>query len=329
MRNGILPFSTKTAVATPPVPADRRSAPRPAMQRIVVGLSVKAEDIDVDSRTFEGLLSVWGPDLGDDVMHRGAFKKTLAEWKKSRDAIPLLNSHNHFDVLSSFGQLIEAKETDDGLWTKWEVIPGADGDRILDRIRPGSNGRAPVSKMSIGYEPMKFDFEQSDSARFGRLRNLREVNLKEGSLVLFPMAPGARVDTSTVKSWIDDANELDPADVTPEMKTELRRLAGKIGKLLSAKATPTGENSTPDPDSSDDSADEPGAEGGDNPTDPPPVAPANVDPPATPPAPPASTTTEPPADTQGKGDYLFGEALQQRLRGLKIGSAITRSQTQS
>lgn len=320
MRNRVLSF--KTAVATPPVPSDRRSAPRSTLQRITVGLSVKAEGIDEKARTFEGLLSVWGPDLGDDVMHRGAFAKTLKEWKKGSDAIPLLNSHNHFDVLSSFGQLIEAKETADGLWTKWEVIPGADGDRILDRIRPGSNGRAPVSKMSIGYEPMKFDFEQSDAARFGRLRNLREVNLKEGSLVLFPMAPGARVDTSTVKSWIDEANELDPADVSPELKTELRRLASRIGLLLSGKAKPTG--STPEPESTDDSADEPGAPGGDNPTEVPATPPAP--PPATPPAPPASDP--PPAESgEGKGAYLYGEALQQRLRGLRLGTAITSSQT--
>lgn len=320
-RNSVLQFKT---AATPPVPSDRRSAPRSAIHRVVVGLSVKAEDIDEEARTFEGMLSVWGPDLGDDVMHKGAFKKTIREWKSGSDAIPLLNSHNHFDVLSSFGQLLDAKETDDGLWTKWEVIPGADGDRILDRIRPGSNGRAPVSKMSIGYEPTKFDFEQSDRARFGRLRNLREVSLKEGSLVLFPMAPGARVDTSTVKSWIDDANSIDPADVTPEVKTELRRLASRIGILLSGKAKPTGTN--PDPDSSTGSTDDPGATGGDNPTTDPANPPAT--PPATPPAAPASTPPNTPAPEAGKGDYLFGEALQHRLRGLRIGSAVTRSQTQ-
>lgn len=307
-RNTVLQFKT-AAVAPPPVASDRRAATRPALNRIVVGLSVKAEDIDEEKRTFEGLLSVWGPDLGDDVMHKGAFKKTLAEWKKSSDAIPLLNSHNHFDVLSSFGQLIEAKERDDGLWTKWEVIPGADGDRILDRIRPGSNGRAPVSKMSIGYEPMKFDFEQSDSARFGRLRNLREVNLKEGSLVLFPMAPGARVDTTTVKSWIDDANEIDSASLTPELKTELRRLSSRIGLLLSGKAKPTGSN--PDPDPSTDPAGEPDAQGGDNPAKVPPATPAPA------PVPPVEKPAEEKSDV-----YLYGDALQQRFRALKVSAAI-------
>ncbi len=295
MRNGILAFKTAAT-----------------MNRVVVSMTVKAAAVDETARTFEGLLSVWGPDLGDDVMEKGAFKKTIAEWKKSPDAIPLLNSHNHFDVLSSFGQLIDAKETNDGLWTKWEVIPGPDGDRMLERIRPGSNGRAPVSKMSIGFEPMKFDFEQSDNARFGRLRHLREVSLKEGSLVLFPMAPGARVDTSTVKSWIDDANEMDPAELTPEMKTELRRLASRIGLLIAGKAKPAAKKDA-DPNPTDPPVDEPGDIEGDNPT--------GTKPPATPTDPPAPKPTDPPTE-KGEPAYLFGDALQQRLRALKVSAAI-------
>lgn len=296
MRNRVLQFKT-AAVATPPAPTS--AAPR----RAQVVVQFKASAVDEEKRTFEGLLSVWGLDLGDDVMHRGAFKKTIAEWKKSQDAIPLLNSHNHFDVLSSFGQLIDAKETDDGLWTKWEVIDGPDGDRVLARIRPQSNGRAPVSKMSIGYEPMKFDFEQSDQARFGRIRNLREVSLKEGSLVLFPMAPGARIDTATVKSFLDDANATDPKDVNAETKAELRRLASRIGILLGRKATDGEEPATPPagtqaPDESDTGN------------------PAETPAPAAAPSAPESDETD---ESKGKEPaYQFGDALSQRLLGLKV-----------
>lgn len=247
MKNSGIPFfSTKTAVATPPALSDRRAAVRPELKRMVVRLNVKADAIDEEARTFEGLASVWGPDLGDDVMHKGAFKKTILEWKgEDGEAIPLLNSHNHWDVLGAVGQLIDAKETADGLWTKWEIIPGPDGDRILDRIRPGSNGRSPVGKMSIGYEPMKFDFEQSESARFGRLRNLREVKLKEVSLVLFPMAPGASIDSSSVKSFLESATEAKPEDMDDETKGQLRKLATRIGVLLSGKKGASSETAEP------------------------------------------------------------------------------------
>lgn len=314
MKNGILPrrIEFKTA-ATPPV-SDRRATPRIEIKRATVPFLFKAAD--AEARTFEGLLSVWGLDLGDDVMHPGAFKKTIREWKASPDAIPLLNSHNHFDVLSAFGQLLDAKETDEGLWTKWEVIPGDDGDRLLARLRPGSNGRSPVSKMSIGYEPTKVDFEESDEARFGQVRNLREVRLKEGSLVIFPMAPGARIDTTTVKSFLSDPESVDPTELTPEVRAELRRLSGRIGSLLARK---------------DSDAPPPPAPTG----KPKPAADATEDPePATPPAAkptaPASgtttsTTDDPasPPDDESKGEpkYLFAEALQQRLLGLKIHAA--------
>lgn len=304
----------KSAAAAITAPGDRR-ATRPAHSQIVVGISVKADDVDEEKRTFEGMLSVWGPDLGDDVMHKGAFKKTIAEWKKSGDALPLLNSHNHWDAMSVGGQLLDAKETDEGLWTKWEVIPGADGDRILDRIRPGSNGRSPLGKMSIGYEPMKFEFEQSDRARFGRLRHLKEVSLKEGSLVIFPMAPGARLDSSSVKSFLDDANSADPSELSDETKADLRRLASRIGKLLDSKGS-TPPNPAPP---AKPAAPAPSAKGGDNPED------VTDDPPA--PPTPTPAPSDPPEDPEGKNEpaYLFGDALKQRLQGIRVHSALNAS----
>lgn len=223
----------KTAVATPSA-SDRRAVTRPESKRFVVKFAVKAEAIDEEQRTFEGLASVWGKDLGDDVMHEGAFKKTIKEWKSGDEAIPLLNSHNHWDVMSAVGQLVDAKETKDGLWTKWEIIKGPDGDRVLERIRPGANGRSPVGKMSIGFEPTKIDFTKDDTARFGQVRNLREVNLKEVSLVLFPMAPGASIDASSVKSFTDDLAEVKGEEVDDATKAQLRVLASRIGNLLAA-----------------------------------------------------------------------------------------------
>lgn len=300
MRNGILPFQTKTAVATPPAP--RVTAPRPGTfttkNRIVVGFAVKADSIDEEERTFEGLASVWGKDLGDDFMHKGAFKKTIKEWKGGTESIPLLNSHNHWDVLSALGQLVDAKETDEGLWTKWEVIPGPDGDRVLDRIRPGRNGRSPVGKMSIGFEPTKIDFEKDDTARFGQIRNLREVGLKEVSLVLFPMAPGASIDAASVKSFLEDASVVKPEEVDDETKAELRKLASRIGVLLAGKkaATPA----------------EPSA---------PAIEPKTPATPAKAAAAPQSTPTEEEEDTgEGGGEplvegkYQYSEALSKRIQ---------------
>lgn len=303
-RRDLFLIETKGAAVAPVPAADRRATPRPEMKRIVVPFEVKADSIDESERTFEGLASVWGLDLGDDVMHKGAFKKTISEWKNGDDSIPLLNSHNHYDVLSAFGQLIDAKETTEGLWTKWEVIEGADGDRVLARLRPSARtGKSAVSKMSIGYEPTKFNFEESDDARFGQVRNLLEVRLKEVSLVLFPMAPGARINVGSVKTMIEAATSIDPKDVDSETKAELRKLASRIGILLAPQQGKTG-TSTDEP--------EPTAT------------------PKTPPAKPAvasganaETSSDSESGEPGTKDedaYLYSEALQQRLLSLRLSS---------
>lgn len=303
--------------------------------RIVVPFAVKAESIDPNARTFEGLASVWGLDLGDDVMHKGAFKNTLAEWEKSPDAIPLLNSHNHFDVMSAVGQMLEAKETSGGLWTKWEVIDGPDGDAVLARLRPSARtGRSPVSKMSIGYEPVKYDMEKSDQARFGEIRNLREVSLKEVSLVLFPMAPGARIDTETVKGWVDVVSASEGQEFSMEVKQEARRLASKLGAIVIASTRKSDDDGAPGappvPPAAPPTAPSappaslpatPPAPPNDQPPPPPPPAPAVVPPASPPPAPAAN-----PAPTEKAEDvYLYAEPLQQRLRRIQHHSLIHRT----
>lgn len=206
--------------------------------RLNVPLSVKAETIDTTKRTFEGLAATWDEDLGSDIIHKGAFKKSIAEWKTGNDAMPLLNSHDQFDIFSSLGQAIAMKETDEGLWTKWEILEGDDGDKVLARLRPSpTTGRAVISKMSIGFIPTKFEFEQPEGSDsfWDRIRHINEANLKEVSLVLFPMNPGATIDASTVKAWLQMADKTDPKRLAkdPLARHELRRLNSKIGLLLS------------------------------------------------------------------------------------------------
>ena len=72
-----------------------------------------------DAGTFEALVSVFGniDDVGDKVMP-GAFTKTLAEWTESGDPIPVVWSHRWDDPFAHIGHVIEAKETDRGLYVK-------------------------------------------------------------------------------------------------------------------------------------------------------------------------------------------------------------------
>lgn len=179
-------------------------------RKLVAPFSVKA--VDEDAGTFEGYAATWDLDLGDDVIHRGAFKETIEEWRASGKAMPLLNSHNYFDVFSGVGQMLDAEEDKRGLWTKWEVLDGEEGGRVLARLRPSKRtGKSIIGSMSIGYVPIKWDMEDDDGARSGVKRNLRKVGLREVSLVLFPMNPAAEIDAATVKSAL--ARHAAPDDV--------------------------------------------------------------------------------------------------------------------
>lgn len=176
----------------------------------------EVKGLDVEARTFEGLASTWDRDMGDDVIHRGAFKDWLTEWEKGGKVLPLVDQHNYGSVRAVIGKLLEAQEKKDGLWTKWQVIEGADGDEILTRLKGGY-----IDALSIGYEPVEYDFVKDESARFGEIRHLRKVNVLEVSLVLWPMNQNARIDLDSVKS----------ACGTMEAD-ELRKLASYIGGLL-------------------------------------------------------------------------------------------------
>jgi HK97 family phage prohead protease len=300
-----------------PAPLAFKSGSILTMDRIIVPLAIKAETINATDRTFEGLSATWDVDLGNDRIKRGAFKDSIAQWKKSSEAIPLLNSHDHWDIFSAIGQLVDAAETKDGLWSKWEVLDGPEGDSVLNRLRPSkATGRAAVGKMSIGYEPLEYNYEQPDgtTSPWDRIRVLTKINWKETSLVLFPMNPGASVDASSVKMFLKSASSLDPACVTPEMKEDFRRLATRIGILLKGK-TPDGTEPPPDD----------GSKTGPTPSIPVP-SPTPVPPTPTPtPTPPTPTPPTPapipapgPQLTSGTKEdtpiYVYSEALQQRLQ---------------
>ena len=194
----------------------------------------EVKELDAEARTFEGLASTWDRDLGDDVIHPGAFKRTLSHWRQSKRALPLLDQHNYHTVRSVVGKLLDARETDEGLWTKWQVIDGPDGDEILRRLKGGY-----VDGLSIGYRPVKYDFEESDDARWGEIRHLREVELKEVSVVIWGMNPNALVDTDSVKALIQAARD---GRLTDEPKDERRAL------LDDSPAPDAPDTGTPDPE---------------------------------------------------------------------------------
>lgn len=209
------------------------------MKRSQLVGSFELKSADESKRTFEGALSTSHIDLGyagmhRDIVHPGAFKRTLDHFRASKSAyVPLLDTHKRDSVMNVYGHLLDAEEhltgntlryekADGGIHevpemqlnTQWQVIDGVDGERIMDRMRSGS-----VRKMSMGYEDVRSDF--TNLKQYGKTRNLREVALGEGSLVSFPMNPTADVNLASVKSLLDAARD---GTLTDEQKDELRAL---------------------------------------------------------------------------------------------------------
>lgn len=177
----------------------------------------EVKEIDSRKREFEGYSATWDLDLGGDVITKGAFARTLGRFRAGQKAIPLVDSHRYGSIFDALGTLVEAEEDDRGLKSRWRVIDGVDGERVMDRLRSGV-----VRKKSIGYRTIKS--EPGTLEREGksiRVRKLQEVAWEETSLVLFPMNPQADVDLASVKCLLDAAKA---GTLTTEQKDELRAL---------------------------------------------------------------------------------------------------------
>ncbi|WP_257556430.1 HK97 family phage prohead protease [Sphingobium sp. CFD-2] len=155
-------------------------------------------DEGADARTFKGYGAVFGNiDSYGDVIQQGAFKKTLADAKKSGAWPAMLLQHGGWGIstedLTPIGIWTELSEDDNGLLVTGKLAETARGNEAYGLLkmtpRPALNG------LSIGYRARKFTMgTKPEEPR----RTLHEVELVEVSLVTFPANPKARI--SSVKS---------------------------------------------------------------------------------------------------------------------------------
>lgn len=181
----------------------------PALTRCLEARKVKADE----GQYLEGYASTFGNvDLGGDVVVKGAFTKTIANIKAN--GIPLLADHMP-TVQSVLGTIFDAKQDAHGLKIKalFSTAPSAQ-----DAYIKGTEGH--LSKMSIGYEPMDYAYEDREGMR---VRLLKEIKLWECSVVVFPMNPEAVIDR--VKGWLALADDEARDTLTRELKTQVTDLA--------------------------------------------------------------------------------------------------------
>lgn len=125
---------------------------------------------DGDKHYIEGYASVFGvEDYHNDIVMPGAFKKSL----RSRPDIKMLYQHIWRDVV---GMWDSAKEDEKGLFVRGPILDTTLGNDVYKMVKAKA-----ISKMSIGYTPVKWEMDEKKN-----VRKLLEVELWEVSLVTFP-----------------------------------------------------------------------------------------------------------------------------------------------
>jgi hypothetical protein len=146
-------------------------------------------------RQFSGYASVFGNvDAYGDTILPGAYKDTL----KERDfPVMMFFGHSPGRVL---GKWVDLEEDDVGLKATGELTPGnADSENTLALLKHGA-----LSGLSIGYNVPAGGSSTTDDGR----RLLSKIDLVEISVVSLPADTSARVDLTSIKSLLEEAQSL-------------------------------------------------------------------------------------------------------------------------
>lgn len=167
-------------------------------------------------------------DHHDDVVHRGAFTKTIRE-RVAKGKVPFLDSHM-MDGDHTNGTVVEAREDDRGLFFRATLssAPAVQARRV--KMAEGH-----LRNLSIGFVPIVEDFERQGGERGRIIRHLREVSLVEiSSVVLGANEECTLVDVKSATDLVG-AVTLAPLDAEwDEAKARERLLAWatKDGEIL-------------------------------------------------------------------------------------------------
>lgn len=144
---------------------------------------------------FSGYASKFnGVDSYGDTILPGAYAQTLSNRQR-----PIQMRWNHFGPV--IGKWTKAVEDDHGLYVEGELTPGHSvAEDVYASMKHGA-----VNGLSIG-----FRIPSGGSAKDGKLRQLKRIDLVEISIVETPADLGARI--GDVKSVIDEIESLKQAE---------------------------------------------------------------------------------------------------------------------
>ncbi len=187
----------------------------------------------LSSRIIRAYASTWDVDLAGDRIERGAFLDSIERRftrpmaEKGKSDIRFLFQH---DPKECIGTINLIKEDDKGLYVECYISRTKRGDDLLVLLKDGA-----IDKMSIGYIPVEFEEE-------GNIRVLKEVDIFEASIVVFPMNESTDIfevrskdmaKAKAVKAKIKEATLLDFELKELAYRAEQVKSEIKAGKVLS------------------------------------------------------------------------------------------------
>ena len=175
---------------------------------------IKASD-DGTRATFTGYASTFGnKDLGGDIVAPGAFAKSI----KKNKSIIVLADHTP-SVKSNIGFGFDMSEDDKGLLTTTELnLEKEAGRETYAMIKQAKEVGYKIG-LSIGYSIKESDWDEKS-----RTLTLKELDLWEYSVVIFPMNPKATV--TSLKSILQSGKSEDIALLKRGIESYLRDEAG-------------------------------------------------------------------------------------------------------
>ena len=173
---------------------------------LLVPFEFKAVD-DSAAGSFSGYGSVFGVrDSYSDVIVKGAYAKTLSEWKSKGKLPKLLLQHGGgflggADDMVPIGKWEEMREDDHGLFMRGRIF-NIDTDRAKATYAALKEGE--LDGLSIGFRARKFEIDEETG-----IRTLTEIELYECSLVTFPANDPARVTAVKAASELPTEREFE------------------------------------------------------------------------------------------------------------------------
>lgn len=175
-------------------------------------------------------------DAYGDIVRKGAFARTLAEWAKSSAQLPLLFGHRMDDPDYNIGHIAAAMEDDHGLLVTARLDLDQPKAQSTYRLIKGRR----INQMSFAYDVVEGAFVESEGDEFYELRDL---DLWEVSVV--PIGANDQTEILAVKAAAASLESGVKAGRTLSAKneSELRIAHDAIGRVLAGLA-PVDEEKT-------------------------------------------------------------------------------------